>query len=65
MRQRKNRDFAQAERSFGNVERLLVKSDAAHVFDDADGMTAGELLQTARMQMEALKGCERRSTGMR
>jgi len=63
VRQQLNRDYGQAARSFGNVELLLAKLDSAHVFGDADGMTAGEMRQTVRMQLEAVKACERRSTG--
>ena len=48
-------DPRQAERSFENSLDLLRSRGDAHVFDDADGITAAELRKLATMHIEILR----------
>ena len=63
LRQRKNREFSPAARSFEAVLRLLDGAVDRPVFAVVDGVSAGELRQLAQIQLEALGQCEKRSTG--
>ena len=63
--QRKNLDFSGAARSFETVLHLLSRMSKETRFANADGMTAVELQHVVEMQKEALRACEKRSTGTR
>lgn len=52
----KNRDGGGAAKSFENVLELLENTDPALTFPEADGITAADLAELARMQLEILEG---------
>ncbi|HYM12730.1 MAG TPA: protein-glutamate O-methyltransferase CheR [Bryobacterales bacterium] len=52
----KNRNAAQAVRSFENVLELLCREDDGAVFPGSDGMTVADLKELTRMHLEVLRG---------
>jgi chemotaxis protein methyltransferase CheR len=53
--QQKEKEAAQAARSFENVIELLSKRDQQQAFALADGVTVGELRQLTRAHLEVLR----------
>ncbi len=53
--QQKQRETAQAARSFENVIELLARRDEGQAFELADGITVGELRELSRAHLEVLR----------